>query len=463
MVPKPFLKIQGNCEGARRFSLGDQTLDSDGALFSADRLQRGEAGSNFAPSVARRRSSPANGSRSRNRTADGWPVPDRMGRAIVPRVLVPIHTFRNGANLDRRMITNVQALRGIAALMVVIVHAQSRGLLILPFGTSAFAGGVDLFFVISGFIICTVATRDARPFRFAVSRFARIFPLYWTVLLVSFLASPWLLPEPSPHVALFRYFIPLALPNKFVPPAWSLAYEMYFYAVVAFVLIALPRRLYQVMASLMACQVALMAAILLRHGDTDASGFTSALVLEFGLGCGVAWIIGRGVRGGGATVGIFGMGLLATALVNVSDITKLHSVLRFLLFGTSGAALLYSLVTLELGGRLILPATMRRLGDASYSIYLWHWILLSATIAAMRFAPELWSRDLWATAFFAVTGMVSFVSYRFLEMPANRLMTALLRPVADIPRFLAQRFQETRPAPSVLRPEKNGKIDPQMS
>jgi exopolysaccharide production protein ExoZ len=159
---------------------------------------------------------------------------------------------------------------------------------------------------------------------------------------------------------------------------------------------------------------------------------------------------------------MLGVGLLALALANVSDITKLHSILRFLLFGTGGAALLYSLVALELGGRLVLPATMRRLGDASYSIYLWHWIVLSVTIAATHFAQP-WSRNLWAAAFFAVTGMVSFVSYRFLEMPANRLMIALLRPVADIPRLLALMFQGARPAPSVLRPEKNGKIDPQMS
>ena len=98
-----------------------------------------------------------------------------------------------------RYLVNIQALRGVAASLVVLSHlgvveAKYGGDTILPGETILGFSGVDLFFVISGFIMVHVtrgdfgAPRKAGAFLF--SRFTRIYPLYWLVSL--FLIVVWL-------------------------------------------------------------------------------------------------------------------------------------------------------------------------------------------------------------------------------------------------------------------------------
>ena len=87
---------------------------------------------------------------------------------------------------------NIQALRALAALLVVFVHLGKLlgGINIPPFGHA----GVDIFFVISGFImIYTTIDRQPSPWTFVSHRLARITPIYWTVTLTVFaiaLAAP---------------------------------------------------------------------------------------------------------------------------------------------------------------------------------------------------------------------------------------------------------------------------------
>jgi exopolysaccharide production protein ExoZ len=165
---------------------------------------------------------------------------------------------------------------------------------------------------------------------------------------------------------------------------------------------------------------------LLRRGDNDSYWLTSALVLEFGLGCAVAWMIGRGMRGGAAMAGAAGFAVFATMTYIGSNAAALHSLPRFLIFGTSGAALLYSLVALEIEGRLVLPTVIQRLGDVSYSMYLWHWIILWAALAVVTVRADPWSRNLGAASYVAISIALSFVTYRLVEVPAIRWVDNLL-------------------------------------
>ena len=79
---------------------------------------------------------------------------------------------------------NVQVLRATAACMVVMGHSGCVMYVpseLIPLGAS----GVDIFFVISGFIICQAAARHGGALHFLSRRWWRIFPLYWIVLAVS--------------------------------------------------------------------------------------------------------------------------------------------------------------------------------------------------------------------------------------------------------------------------------------
>ncbi|WP_316898705.1 acyltransferase family protein [Ralstonia edaphi] len=148
----------------------------------------------------------------------------------------------------------VQALRGIAALMVVLLHVlqlqalpiDDKGLFQWLVGSGS--AGVPMFFVISGFIM-VYSTKDVNPnarsaFTFAVKRFSRIWPTY-VVLTIAF----WVIVKLADRTigAVFPYsfgamirsiaFIPLGLDSQPAPilggsvlhPGWSLNYEMYFY------------------------------------------------------------------------------------------------------------------------------------------------------------------------------------------------------------------------------------------
>src|SRR5689334_16532037 len=149
------------------------------------------------------------------------------------------------------MLGSIQWLRGIAALMVVAFHTNTLAL--HPSARMDFLAigetGVDLFFVISGFIM-TITTVDKRaPGEFLRRRIIRVVPLYWMITL-SYAAlavmAPTLFRSASPDflhtlgsLAFVPQFHPL-FPSAIWPvviPGWSLNYEMFFYGIFALALL----------------------------------------------------------------------------------------------------------------------------------------------------------------------------------------------------------------------------------
>ena len=141
---------------------------------------------------------------------------------------------------------NIQALRAVAAFLVVFVHIDRLAELAgFRAGTTVFGNtGVDLFFVISGFImVVTVTERPQSPAQFFRHRVARIVPLYWLVTLAVFtlaLVAPVLLQSTRANPAEllkslafipYRRFDGQMHPLVFV--GWTLNYEMMFYALFA--------------------------------------------------------------------------------------------------------------------------------------------------------------------------------------------------------------------------------------
>lgn len=95
-------------------------------------------------------------------------------------------------------LVEVDALRGVAAMAVVLFHYTTRFVdlygggaggpsLSAPYGHF----GVNLFFVISGFVIFMTLERTKRPMDFVVSRFSRLFPAYWVAVAVTFAVVSW--------------------------------------------------------------------------------------------------------------------------------------------------------------------------------------------------------------------------------------------------------------------------------
>ena len=146
----------------------------------------------------------------------------------------------NPTSQDRRLV-EVDALRGIAALAVVAYHYTTRYLELYATGPrpsfSAPHGhlGVNLFFIISGFVIFMTLARTRQPMDFIVSRLSRLFPAYWAAVLLTFaVTSTWGLP--GKEVTVTQALANLTMiHNLFKVPHvdgvyWTLEVELLFYA-----------------------------------------------------------------------------------------------------------------------------------------------------------------------------------------------------------------------------------------
>ena len=336
--------------------------------------------------------------------------------------------------MDASRLQSIQALRFAAALAVIFYHL---GYLlydgapfidaIRPIISSGYAG-VDVFFVISGFIIFMVSTKidwsqGALPaaLDFGFRRVTRVYPLYWVCFLVvtalviagapQLVGREWSLDNWIADAFLF------SLDNKLVPVAWTLTYEIYFYACFSAALLFGPRFYLPALCVWVAGSVAAIGLnYALPSGVADGSWRTAvwsnALVLEFVMGMAAAALIARGHRRGAW------LALVAAVLFFVIGHLAPYGY-RAVTFGPGAALIVYGLASLEMQGRLVSMRYVAWLGDASYSLYLWQEIPLYFA----RFALDQlgWRQVLGgapsALAMIAACILVSLLRYRFIERP----------------------------------------------
>jgi exopolysaccharide production protein ExoZ len=288
----------------------------------------------------------------------------------------------NGAGM-RSDFLSIQYLRGLAALGVLLFHASQRA----GEAFGAGAAGVDVFFVISGFIMWTVsARRAAGPGDFLLRRAGRIAPLYWAVtLLVVGLAllRPSLFPNMrlnAPHVIQSLLFLPHHDPAGAVAPVivpgWTLDYEVFFYVVFALTLL-LPsgRRAWALTAALGGlCLIGLF----LPHGRWAAvDTYCDPLILEFVAGAWLAKAAAAGRLGGAvAALAAIAAGLLILTIVAVTG-ADVRGWARLPYWGLPALLIVWGALSLEGAGRVPAIAPLKLFGDASYSIYLAHGLALS--------------------------------------------------------------------------------------
>lgn len=298
----------------------------------------------------------------------------------------------------------IQALRGIAAVMVIFMHTYSMEQKYSPdqwLGAWTYYGGlgVDIFFVISGFIMVHV-TRNYTPgprtsLIFLLRRSARLYPLYWVVSL-ALLALYALRPEMvfsgidrAPN--LLKSF---TLWPDYRPPllaiGWTLTFEMMFYVIFAFALLLAPKRLGLFLAVwaifIIAAQIPPVRNLLGR--EPLIALLTSVMCLEFILGAALAlWLPRMAVTTGQAWVLIvFGAvaGLLSAGVLSVQgDYILDNYVLRVALFAGPAGLIVFGIAALDMNKRRV-SKILQALGDWSYSIYLTHILTLAILAKAWQ-------------------------------------------------------------------------------
>lgn len=325
---------------------------------------------------------------------------------------------------------DVQGLRAVAVLAVLAFHANSAWL-------SAGFIGVDVFFVISGFIITALLVERSESINlltFYGSRIKRILPAYFVMLAVVAAVSAILL-LPADFDLFYKSFRSASLftsnsyfadfGSYFAPRVeelpllhtWSLAIEMQFYLIFPLLIVCLPRQW------LVPAFVLLAVALFIWSGFQaleDKSGklyfSLSARIPEFLLGALVALVIkGRELPLSLASILGFVGALLVTFSVVAIDkqgFPGFWSVLPCL-----GAALVIAARRGPVNS-LLASAPMVWIGGVSYSLYLWHWPIL----AFVRYYTGQYELTLpWLVAFVICSFLFAWLSYRFIETPIRQV------------------------------------------
>jgi exopolysaccharide production protein ExoZ len=285
---------------------------------------------------------------------------------------------------------SIQHLRAVAALMVLLYHVLLHWLPQYHTHYAFLSGGVDIFFVISGFVMWGVtAGREGGSWSFFSKRLKRIVPLYWiltTVMLAIMLARPSALLKSrfdAVHVVTSYLFIPWRHPVKglFEPllaPGWTLDLEMMFYVIFALILFAPMRfRLPAVLGAL----VGLVVLGFIPHAGTSQFDFyTDPIILEFAMGVCLGAAVTAQRRAPApiaAAAVIAGCGLFIAAALTAPPLD------RVLVWGIPAALVVSGCVFLERETGPWLAPLPLLLGDASYSIYLVHMATVSAAFQAL--------------------------------------------------------------------------------
>ena len=341
------------------------------------------------------------------------------------------------------MLGNVQALRAVAALMVVVVHAYAVESTYLPGRpwTTPFhvlgTYGVDLFFVISGTVmVASTATWFGTPSawrRFLVRRATRIYPPYWIVtalVLVVYLVAPAATGEhrsASPQI--LASFLCLPQPGEpLLVVGWTLTYELVFYCVFA---LALRLSLSKRRQALPLVTALWLLAVVAIHAFGAASNpwvrvLGSPFNLEFVFGMLIGMAMLRDVLVAPRT--LFAVALVAVVATCVRTAYsgrefELVTWLRPFAVGAPMALLVYAVLGLERHCGLLAPRWLRAQGDASYALYLWHVPAIGALGLALHRFHLLGSPARIAIVFggYVLAIAVSFVAYTWIERPLLRL------------------------------------------
>jgi exopolysaccharide production protein ExoZ len=295
---------------------------------------------------------------------------------------------------------NVQALRAVAALMVVGDHIPREEHKLFPHGLvsgfgAAGATGVDMFFVISGFIMATTTWnsfgKPGASGSFLLRRILRIYPVWIVVVLFTATLnhiSPSTLHADDPSLGHILMSLTL-IPQNIMPlpqGGWSLQYEMFFYLVFAIALFFSRDKLGIILACWFVATLGLQW-LGVATGWLAPSFAGSPLCFEFMAGVIVAWLARTGriwkpelFLG----VGIIGVICLAIYSSRYDGFGSLELTwFRTAAVGPFMVAIVYGAVCLEARGKFA-PRPLVALGDASYTMYLWHGYCIGAFVLVYR-------------------------------------------------------------------------------
>lgn len=333
----------------------------------------------------------------------------------------------------------VQGLRGLAVVLVILVHLHHTeakfvsGAAWLGAWNSLGIAGVDIFLVVSGFVLTYLAMGhfgDVQHLKaYIYARVTRLYPMYvllTLVLIPVFLVAPVLFNATQGHqVSLWRsvFLVPdVHLP--LIPVAWTLHHELYFYIVLG-VMLAFPGR--RVPLLILAWAVVTTALVIWGRTVPRAEQgafervFFNPINFEFILGMTAAWWFHHRPRRGAPAVAALALVWLVVGVVAWVQLTGewwVSDFWRVWVYGVPATLLIWAIVAIELERGWAFMRPLAWIGDGAYSIYLTHLLVL---VVLGRGWQRLGLQGDWQNPVFLVLSMfvALFVGYAlFLHVEA---------------------------------------------
>jgi peptidoglycan/LPS O-acetylase OafA/YrhL len=368
---------------------------------------------------------------------------------------------------DRKVeyLSSLTALRGVAAILVAIFHFEMAAARFVPASQSMFFEKcyimVDLFFIMSGFIMLHVYSKDFQQRiqgetlkKFFIARFARVYPLHLFSLLLLVVIVRWLtdwgnppiiLEQPSdilPNILLLHSFGVTNIYSWNIP-SWSISAEFGAYLLFPFIALFINKK--RALSIILLLLLVVVAYYSIMYVLPRKNPINPTIPVPHNLNTTFDYGYIRGIAG-------FITGLLVYLAYGLQSVKKAFSgdAVSFVILLAIGASLHFALndgLTVFLFAMLVLSVAankgmiagfcntkvMQFLGDISYSIYLMqiflqepfsHGYLLPGTVGVGRGKQniELFSGLGYCLIYLVLLVLISYITYRWVERPARKFI-----------------------------------------
>lgn len=326
-----------------------------------------------------------------------------------------------------KRIESLQFVRAIACLTVLFTHILQMSNY-RPFGNYFISGGygVDLFFMLSGFLIYT-STKDGGNYKeFAVKRFFRIYPLYWVVFFCFSLFGAICLSKNYTFKYLFQNFLmlpwsaSLTTRSLVVGVAWSTVFELYFYFVICLFLFLKIEKKYVIFTLLLIPLLlkinrSLSVVEMPSSSDFIISIIGSIKIIPFIIGALIGHFNQKNLKLVDyilfeIRIYLFAFFNLFFVIISCTEYYPFKSFLTcFLLFLTW----LYIDNIIKINYNSFISRFLLKIGDISFSIYLIH------TLVILILIDFFFVSNIFYLTFFSyfISVSLSFITYKYIEMP----------------------------------------------
>ena len=341
--------------------------------------------------------------------------------------------------MHQKKFISIQVLRGIAAIMVMLYHATRHyNLKGLNFLGNIFKNGylgVDIFFVLSGFVITISSVeyfKNKNPTEFMFKRLIRIFPSFWLYLLLPLTILYFVLPQFINDKSAFEFlnylkvfFLVFNHPT-ISHVTWTLSFELYFYFL--FLMIIFNEKFKFLVICILICSILNLIGLPVSQNLYFKKYLFSPLILEFLLGVLIAFILGK-IRSKQkyldlifllASITLF----LLSSYLDENNYIHISKHNRFLYFGIASFLLILSSLLFENFNKISISKSLILVGDSSYVLYLIHSIILSffnnSLILTGRFI--IFNNQITTLFICLIIVVISIIIHKYTEKPMIRFL-----------------------------------------